>query len=104
MVNEIAGECEKLSKAVSPSASYEEPTTPYIPPMAQETTPYIPPSAPEVTESAPSVPAYEPTPAPAIPYNPPAEAEPASVSIMGIPITVSDTAPVDQFPAPAQVE
>jgi hypothetical protein len=33
IVNEIAGECEKLSKAVSPSSSsYEEPVTPYIPP------------------------------------------------------------------------
>jgi hypothetical protein len=49
IVNEIAGECEKLSKAVSPSSTpaYEEPTTPYIPPQVEETTPEVPASTPE---------------------------------------------------------
>jgi len=32
IVNEIAGECKKLSDAVSPTSVYEEATTPYMPP------------------------------------------------------------------------
>lgn len=106
IVNEIAGECEKLSKAVSPSSSYDEPVTPYIPP-AQESTPYVPPSAPESTETTQSVPDIAPTPAaPSIPYNnpPSTDVEPSSVSIMGMKVSVSDSAPAEQAPAPPAPE